>query len=199
MRKIYLLMVVIISAIISLAYHYFEKRKWIIIFSIYSLALILFFLPIFHGNNLAKSLTKRKQDFSIVSKGNTDILLNPLEPNVLSFVKNTPLSLNHALFRPYIFEFKGFSVNLAAFEVLLYQLLFLIFLFFRFKSKNPLHSFNFFGLTLFFHMMLIIGLTIPNIGAIVRYRSIFWLFLLTPIICNTDWKRVFKIIRFSKE
>ncbi|HSV11942.1 MAG TPA: hypothetical protein VLI68_14300, partial [Hanamia sp.] len=72
-------------------------------------------------------------------------------------------------------------------------ILFLIFLFFRKKniSINPLIYFGiFFSLT----MLLITGYTVPIIGAIVRYRSIYLIFLLIPVVCYTDWKRVGRLI-----
>jgi len=39
-------------------------------------------------------------------------------------------------------------------------------------------------------MVLIIGYTIPNVGAIVRYRSIIWIFALCPMVCCIDWARL---------
>jgi hypothetical protein len=74
-------------------------------------------------------------------------------------------------------------------ELLLYQLLILLFIIYR-KKDPQIHPFNLFGFALFINMMLIIGYTIPNIGAIVRYRSIFWVLLICPLLCNIDWTKL---------
>jgi hypothetical protein len=52
------------------------------------------------------------------------------------------------------------------------------------------NNFNLYGFAFFISMMLIIGYTIPNIGAIVRYRSVFWIFLVCPLLCNIKWPQI---------
>jgi hypothetical protein len=126
----------------------------------------------------------------MVSTGNTDIDLNDLKPNITNFLYNLPQALNHSFLRPYLFEFKMLSVNLTALEILIYEFLILLFIFYRKSKTDQLHWFNVFGISMMLHLFLIIGYTIPNIGAIVRYRSIFWIFLITPVLCNIDEKRI---------
>jgi hypothetical protein len=48
-------------------------------------------------------------------------------------------------------------------------------------------------------MFLIIGYTIPILGAIVRYRSIYFPFLLVPIICLTNWKQLKYFLHIYKK
>jgi hypothetical protein len=134
----------------------------------------------------------------MASTGTTDVALNQLNPNFTSFLYNLPQAFNHSFLRPYLFEFKSISVNLTAIEILIFEFLFLLFFFYRKKNSNTLHWFNVFGISVVLHLFLIIGYTIPNIGAIVRYRSIFWIFLITPVICNIDEKRIKWLPQFLK-
>ena len=107
-----------------------------------------------------------------------------------AFALNLPQAINHVLFRPTFWEFRQWSVILTALELFLYQLLIVLFIVYPKKAGGSFSAFNLFGMALFVHMILIIGYTIPNIGAIVRYRSIFWVFLLCPVLCNINWKRL---------
>ena len=140
--------------------------------------------------NLPAAVVQRKADFAALETGTTTIQMNNLHPTITSFAKNLPQALNHVLLRPYPWEFSQPSVILTALELLLYQLIFILFILYRKKGNLPVHPFNIFGIAFFINMVLIIGYTIPNIGAIVRYRSIFWVFILCPLLCNIDWKRL---------
>jgi hypothetical protein len=126
----------------------------------------------------------------LLEEGNTNIFMNALTPDFSGFLHNLPQAINHTLFRPYLWEFHSLGIILTALELLLYQLLVIAFIFFRKKKTMILNSFNIFGFALFMNMMLIIGYTIPNIGAIVRYRGMFWIFVLCPVVCNIDWNRL---------
>jgi hypothetical protein len=98
--------------------------------------------------------------------------------------------------RPYVWELNNLLYIPFSVEILVFEILFLLFIFFRKKNIQipPLIYFCFFfSLTMF----LIIGYTIPIIGAIVRYRSIYFIFLLTPIVCYTDWKKIGDFIRLK--
>ena len=186
------------SIILGWLYHCLKRKKLIKLGLAYSLMIASFFFVQFHNSNLAQILINRKTDFQIVSTGNTDIVLNDLKPNITIFLYNLPQALNHSFLRPYLFEFKMLSVNLTAIEILMYEFLILLFIFYRKSKYDKLHWFNVFGISLMLHLFLIIGYTIPNIGAIVRYRSIFWIFLITPVLCNIDEKRIKWLPQFFK-
>ena len=87
---------------------------------------------------------------------------------------------------PYSAHFKNFHQ--------IFQTLFICTLF----SVNVLCIFcthlRFFSFT----VLLIIGYTIPVIGAIVRYRSIFLPFIITPVICNINWAKVNAVFHIKK-
>jgi hypothetical protein len=172
-----------------------KGRGWIIA-GIYILATILFFTTgLLKGSfNLPAAVVNRKEAFAQLEKGSTDLDMKKLEPNPISFAKNIPRSINHVLLRPYPAESRNKGVLLASLELYFYLALMLTFILFsRKKVFSPIHAFNIYGFSFFITMVLIIGLTIPNAGAIIRYRSLLWLFLLCPLACNfplpTKWQK----------
>lgn len=176
-----------VTAVLCKLLPYKRRIVFLLTYTVFS---CLFFLTSLSSFNLPAAVVQRKADFDALPAGNTDLPMNELHPTIQSFVLNFPQAVNHYLFRPYLWEFPQPAVLLTAIELLIYQMMILAWLFFRKKQPGPIHNFNIFALAFVFNMMLIIGYTIPNVGAIVRYRSIFWLFLLCPILCNTDWKRL---------
>ncbi len=180
-----------------------HKPKYsLAIFSgIYLFISILFFCSAYlpAAFNLPAHVSSRQLDFIEIAKGGSSaISVNPLYPNFLSFLKNIPQAINHSLMKPYLTEHNNFLYIPSGLEVLCYEILFLAFIIFRKKNKAaaPLIYFSvFFSCTMF----LVIGYTIPIIGAIVRYRSIYLPLIMIPLICYTDWKRLEEIfhIRIS--
>ncbi len=176
------------------------KRRVVLPIS-YGIYLLLFFLSgsVSPALNLPEAVIKRKADFALLQKGNTTIPMNDLHPNAGSFLSNIPQAINHTLMRPYLWESSQPGVLMVAMELLLYQILFLLFLFYRYKKRGPIHNFNVLGILFFLSMMLIIGYTIPNVGAIVRYRSIFWILVLCPIACNINWEKFLSLVGYKSK
>ena len=168
----------------------FKKRYTVLV--AYAVFFLLFFLSGFSDAwyNLPAAVVQRKADFAALGPGNTGIAMNELHPSAQSFLYNLPQAINHYFMRPYLWEFRQRSVLLTAIELLFYQVIILLSIFYRKKPSAHLHPFNIFGLAFVFNMMLIVGYTIPNVGAIVRYRSIFWVFIICPALCNIDWQRL---------
>lgn len=162
---------------------------------IYLLITVLFFYSgwLSPSFDLPAHVSSRQLSFiEIAKRGASAININPLYPNFRSFLNNIPQALNHSLMRPYLTEHLTFLYIPAGLEIFFYEILFLLFIFFRKKNVtfSPLIYFGFFfSITMF----LIIGYTIPIIGAIVRYRSIYFPFLLIPVTCYIDWERLKKI------
>ncbi|MBL0356959.1 MAG: hypothetical protein IPP72_08725 [Chitinophagaceae bacterium] len=149
--------------------------------------------------NLPLYMAQKQSDFLGLEKGNTTIALKNLEPNVVSYLKNAPQAFQHSLCRPFITDISLSKLLLPlCFELLFYELLILVFLFFQ-KSKPLLNNpFVLFGLFFGLSVCLVIGYTVPVIGAIVRYRSIYLPFLLGPFVLNTDWDAVKNIFKLKK-
>ncbi len=177
----------------------FAQFTFITFLGIYVVSALLFFCSGFLGSkfDLPQHVSDKQIEFIEISKGGASAInINPLYPNFRSFLNNAPQAINHSLMRPYLTEKLTFLYFPVAFEICIYEILFLLFIFF--KTDTRLTPFVYFCFFFSLSMFLIIGYTIPIIGAIVRYRSIYFPFLLIPIICYTDWgklKRIFHIYK----
>ncbi len=142
-------------------------------------------------------ITQKQSGYLHLEKPETEIPLTPLAPNFKSFASNAPEALNHLLLRPYVWELPVRSLLPLNIELLFYQLLFLAFIFFRRQEPNSLHTaFIYFALFFTLTIFLLTGYIVPNLGSIVRYRSIYLPLIITPLLCSIDWgklKRAFKI------
>jgi hypothetical protein len=146
------------------------------------------FLP--PAYNLPAHVSNRQIDFIVIAQRSaSSININPLYPNIRSFLNNIPQALNHSFMRPYLTEHLNSLYIPASIEVFCYEIILLLFIFYRKRNivLTPLIYFTvFFTVTMF----LVIGYTIPIIGAIARYRSIYWPFLIIPLLCFTDYKKI---------
>jgi len=170
----------------------FPKYAFLSFLVVYALTTVLFFSSgyISPRANLPQYVSSRQTSFIYIGKeGNSTISIKPLHPNLKSFISNAPQAFNHAVMRPYLSEATKIEYVPFALEVFIIELIFVVFLFYHQKKLliNPLIYFCvFFSVT----MLFITGYTVPIIGAIVRYRSIYLLFLTIPMLCYTDWQRV---------
>ena len=129
----------------------------------------------------------------------TEIELTPLQPTFKSFASNAPQSLNHLLLRPYLWEWRVKSLIPLAIELAVYQILFILFLFYRKRDtenfvKPILYFFLFFILSIF----LLTGYIVPNLGSIVRYRSLYLPLMVVPLLCLVNWERILKTVKIKK-
>jgi hypothetical protein len=131
-----------------------------------------------------------KQQAFIKAVGNSSIPIKELEPSVVSFVKNIPQAITLSAVRPYPSDVHHLLALAATIETELILLLFLLFLFFRNRngtnSKNTLYLCTFFSISL----LLAIGFSVNNLGAIVRYRSIIIPLVVIIMAAQTDWKAI---------
>jgi hypothetical protein len=156
------------------------------------------FNSIVQSFNPLKIVSDKQAAFFTLPIANTQINTDTLYPTFKSFLYNAPQAYNHVLLRPYINEVSTKSLLPITAELAIYQLLFLFFLFFRRKKEagenNPFILFGiFFTLTMF----LFIGYIMPNLGSIVRYRSVYLVFLITPLICQIDWKKIAQLVKLK--
>lgn len=188
--------VAVVPALLALTITRFGKTKAVPTFIItYSILTAVFFLSPFISpkTNLPAIVSARQMSFfEISAMGESTLKTRTLEPTLSSFLQNAPQAFSHVLMRPYIIE-KGKQVYIPfALEILLFQILFIIFLFFRRKQPSPVPPLIYFSLFFSLTILLIIGYTIPILGAFVRYRSIYFIFLMLPILVYTDWSKVQK-------
>ncbi|MBA2250125.1 MAG: hypothetical protein H0W12_08020 [Chitinophagaceae bacterium] len=163
--------------------------RFCVVYTIF--ALLFFSIKYMHPKlNLPEYVSERQLEFIKLSENSpSGININPLFPNFRSFLNNTPQALNHSLMRPYITEKSSWVYFISAAEILAYEILFLLFLL-QYKKNQSNDPFIYFGLFFTLSMFLIIGYTIPIIGAIVRYRSIYLPFLIAPLLCQVNFKKI---------
>ena len=163
------------------------------------LGLVFFsFNTIVPSINPLKTVTQKQADFFTLPVAATQLHADTLYPNFKSFLYNAPQAYNHLLLRPYINELPTKSLLPINIELLCYQLIFLLFLFFRKKKESgEANPFILFGIFFTLTMFLFIGYIMPNLGSIIRYRSVYLLFLLTPIICRIHWSKLVNLIKLK--
>ncbi len=160
------------------------KEKSLAIFSsIYLAGIVLFFtLPfIFPAINMPLYLSLKQKDFLTLQAGSA-VSLPPLIPSVKGFISFFPYAFDMALFRPHISEIKNFSYIPATAEIILLFIL-IILTAFNFRKNKISSPFIYFLFFFSFSILLICGYTVPFSGAIVRYRSFVFPFLMTPLLC----------------
>lgn len=164
---------------VTIAYYFSMKNKR---FSLLIFTLIIaccgagFFLTTFLPDNfnLPLKMAERQQSFLQLS-GKSYLQTGLLTGNISSYLKVLPQALNHVFIRPYIYEAKGllyiFSFcEVAFFCVLLIRLIIKPEYQIRKKINDP---FILSLMSIAFLNYLIIGYTVPFLGAIVRYKAPF--------------------------
>lgn len=189
----FLIILIIPAILIWLAANRWPKYGLVIFISFYALGSILFFTARYISPKLdfpQAVVTKQKEFMQI--KGATSVPIKELEPTAGSFLINTPQAITLSTIRPYPSDVHHILSLAAAIEINVLLLLFVLFLFFRQKgtrSKNLIYFCAFFS----FSLLLAIGFSVNNLGAIVRYRSVIIPLLVVPLVARTDWNRVIAI------
>lgn len=136
-------------------------------------------------------ITQRQTEYLNLGLSDTQVELAILDPHFKSFAANTPQALNHVLLRPYLWEVPVKSLLPLNIELFIYHVMFLLFLFFRRRNRNEINTpFLLFALSFCFSLFLLIGYIVPNLGSIVRYRSLYLPLVITPLLCSIAWDRV---------
>jgi hypothetical protein len=171
-----------------LAERYF-KRKWIAFALVTFLGTVAFFSAKYvHPKlDLPISIVLRNRDF-ISLGGNSFLPQRKLEPTFTGFIQNAPQALNHTLVRPYVTEFLSPLYLVSALEILLIWILVSVW-FFRYTDNPYKHSVVQFLFLTSMVLLLLTGYIVPQLGGIVRYRAIFFPFILVPIIATISWKQ----------
>jgi len=131
-----------------------------------------------------------KQKAFIQMVGNSSIPIKELRPNVISFIKNIPQAITLSAIRPYPSDIKHLLSLFAACEINLLLLLFVISLIWRKKSSGQHKGIIYFFLFFSFTLLLSIGFSVNNLGAIVRYRSIILPLLVVLMATQVNWGKI---------
>jgi hypothetical protein len=169
------------------------KTKWnvaLVFASVYILSGLLFFniSSINPKINPPAIIAQKQAAYMSLPVAATQIELTPLQPSFKSFAANAPQALLHVLLMPYPGE-RPYSLLPFSLELFFYLFLLLrLFLFWRKKALVSDKPFLFFILFFTFTVFLFIGYIVPNMGSLVRYRSLFFPLIITPLLCSVDWK-----------
>ncbi|MCX8020983.1 MAG: hypothetical protein N2747_10870 [Chitinophagaceae bacterium] len=171
-------------------------RKSLEVFGItYLISGLLFFTAkLIHPRlDFPQSVVDKQQAFLLHKPGGSTIQVKKLEPHFFSFVRNAPQAFNNSALRPHPDDVKHILSLAAATEINILLLLFLIFFFLRLKL-NPPRPFILFSIFFSVSVLLAIGFSVNNLGAIVRYRSVVFPLLFVPLLIYIDWKRIFQLL-----
>lgn len=161
--------------------------------SLYLLFGILFFTARYINPRLdfPQAVVNKQQAFKNLTIGGSTIPMKDLEPNAASFLKNTPQAINLSTIRPYPSDVRHILSLAAAVEIDVLLFLFILFLLWR-TNGNRNTSKNFMYFCVFFSMTLLlaIGFSVNNLGAIVRYRSVIMPLLIIPMAAQINWKKL---------
>jgi len=136
-----------------------------------------------------KIISSRQEEFLKLPKANSQIVINKLYPTINSFTHNLPQAINHGFLQPYIWKSYSLISFLPALELFLIQCLVFIAILIKRKDVQFWTPFTAFCFSFSISMFLIIGYIIPNTNTIVRYKSLFLPFVLTPILCHMSFKK----------
>jgi len=128
---------------------------------------------IFPTYNFLVIMAAKQRDFINLANFlnvNSSIFMDYLEPNLWSFIKASPKAFINTLTRPWPTELKGILFYPPLFENLFIIFILFIGWFYRKKVNPQQWKFIVFCLTFSILLFVIIGLTTPIIGAIVRYK-----------------------------
>ncbi len=188
------LIILLLPALFAWVLAHQKPRYGLSIFAgLYVLFIIGFFTLRYVNPKLdfPQAVVNKQQEFKKLQGGST-IPMKDLEPTAISFLKNTPQAINLSTIRPYPSDVKHILSLAAAIEIDVYLALFICLLFFRvngkdYQGKNLMNFCIFFSFTL----LMAIGFSVNNLGAIVRYRSVILPLLVIPMIAQIDWQRIF--------
>ena len=190
------LLVIIFPALIAwMLAHYWPKKNLAIFAGVYMVFAILFFTARFitPALDFPQAVVEKQKAFLQMQGGNSSLPITQLDPTALSFIRNTPEAINLSSIRPYPSDVKHILSLAAAIEIDVLLILFLLFLILHrgpWRSPNNLVYFClFFSLS----VLMAIGFSVNNLGAIVRYRSIVLPLLIIPMAASLDWQRLGKL------
>jgi hypothetical protein len=173
----------------------FNRKPIITFIWVFGIGGLLFFATAWVSptKNLPAVIVNRQQAFMALQ--GTRFPLDSLQPSVTGFARVLPQAVSHTFVRPFIWEAKGALQLMTALEIIVCWLLVITAM-----VKKEIHwiktltsSLLLFSMSFGITLYIFIGFTIPFPGAIVRYKAIPELLLLTIPVIITNWQSLFKI------
>ena len=154
---------------------------------------------VFPGINFMETLSVKQQAMlrlAYYTDSGSVIFVNPLDPNLMSFLRNWPEALLNASFRPWVTEAENAMQWFSALENLVLALITLVCIVFYKKQEAPGRlAFLWFCLSFVLVLYSITGITTPILGTLVRYRMPALPFFLIAIFMMTDLKKMVQTVK----
>lgn len=124
--------------------------------------------------NFFTTISQRQHEFYFL-QGKSRIFMPLLQPNAWSFLQALPFAVINGFFQPLPGQGGQAIYNAFSAELLLIWLTMIMALYYsiRYKAFETISGFGWFCLILVATQLLLIGYSVPFIGAIIRYRSPF--------------------------
>ena len=193
--KLYLLIALFIPVLGYLINHYIAFRKP---FFGYLISIVLFFItinliPFIHQQlNIVTQIVNKQQTFSrFIAKVETNSgFIIPELSDGFSILINIPNALLNTIIRPFLWECSSLFVWLSAFENIAIISCIIIALIFRKKMNAVQQNIFYFNITFVLSLFIIIGLTTPVFGAIIRYKIPGLILLLISLLLLVDLEKI---------
>jgi len=199
----------ILASLLPLLLTYFwcvktDNRKKHLKYGITIMSMIIIgfnFQLFFPDYNLMKIMVNKQNDFFYLALNQNSgslFFVEKLKPDFISILRNAPKAFFNVFFLPHIFMKQSVLSFFSAAENTLLFLLFIVTLL-NFKIKDRVNSF--FLLCLFFTIFtfILIGLTTPVYGAIVRYKIPALPFMVLLLFLCLDMDKIkHRIVLFKK-
>lgn len=189
------LLVLILPAMLAWAWaDKMRNRELSLFVSLYFVFTLFFFTARYISPRLDfPAIVADKQHNFLNLHGGSEVPVDPLAPNFLSFIKNAPQAFALSTLRPYPSDATHLLSLVACAETMVLLFFFLLFLLSK-PQRKPEKPFLLFCLFFSFSALMTIGYTVNFLGAIVRYRSVVLPFLVAPMMALIDWKRFLSIL-----
>ena len=203
LAKFYVLLAMLPGmAIFAMPSKFGAKKLFISSASVFAIAItLLFFSGSIFGYDLVDTIVNKQHDFiNMVNReasySGSNIEIQELEPTFASFASCLVPAYINTLLRPFITESDSLIKLACSIENIIFLLLFL-YMCIRFNRIDA-KKFRFILFTLYFMLILyaLIGMTTPNIGALVRYKIPVMPFLQCSMLMCTNFDRLKKRFEF---
>lgn len=188
-----------ILALVPAALAWIVASRWrfkpvYVYLSVYLVTAVVFFTAkyIHPKLDLAEAVVIKQKEFLELGGGSA-VEVNELKPSVGSFIMNAPQAFSISTIRPFPSDVHHLLSLAAAVEINALLLFFIVFLFWR-KNGTTLTPFLLFCLFFSFSLLMMIGYSVNVLGAIVRYRSFVFPFLIVPMMAKIDWGKINKLL-----
>ncbi|RYY56200.1 MAG: hypothetical protein EOO09_07450 [Chitinophagaceae bacterium] len=165
------------------------------IYSLVYLAVILIFFTAKYISphfDFPLAVVERQSAFNALT-GQSSVPRAAMDPGFTAFLRHTPQALALSVTRPYPSDISHLLTLAAAVEIGLLLLMVVTSQVFRLPAGGGSRATVFFFFFFSVSLLLAIGFSVNNLGAIVRYRSIIMPLVLTPLLARTDWNRIARI------